>query len=103
VDSESVTEIVKNINLQSIFTGIITTFFSISSKSGLILFFLVFILLESRFLSKKLYLILRNSPKDAVILEILEKIKSDIKTYFMVKTIVSVITGVLCYLVMSIF
>jgi predicted PurR-regulated permease PerM len=56
------------------------------------LFFLVFILLESRFLSKKLYLFLDKNPKNILILETLEKIGSDIKTYFVIKTIVSVIT-----------
>jgi predicted PurR-regulated permease PerM len=59
---------------------------------GLILLFLIFILLENRFLNKKLYLILRNHPRNTEILDIIEKIKSDVKTYFLVKTIISVST-----------
>ncbi|MDR2641146.1 MAG: hypothetical protein LBC61_07905 [Candidatus Peribacteria bacterium] len=66
---------------------------------GLIIFFLIFILLENRFLGKKLYLIINNNPKNAVVIETLDKIKRDVKSYFVVKTIISLVTGMLFYLV----
>jgi predicted PurR-regulated permease PerM len=46
---------------------------------------------------------IHNNPKGSEILEILEKIESDVKTYFFVKSIISVVTGVLCYIVMLAF
>jgi predicted PurR-regulated permease PerM len=102
-EPENLSELLKTVNLQSIFTKVISAFTSIFSRMGLIIFFLIFILLENRFLNKKLYLMIRNNPKGAEMLEILEKIESDVKTYFFVKTIVSLVTGILCYIVMLAF
>lgn len=102
-EPKSINEIIKNINLESILAQIIQASRSISSQMGLILLFLIFILLENRFLNKKLYLILRNHPRNTEILDIIEKIKSDVKTYFLVKTIISVSTWLFCYLIMWCF
>lgn len=96
---ETISDLLQKINLQKIFTTMVWAFTSIFSKMGLIIFFLIFILLENRFLGKKLYLIINNNPKNAVVIETLDKIKRDVKSYFVVKTIISLVTGMLFYLV----
>jgi predicted PurR-regulated permease PerM len=96
---ESIPELLQKINLQKIFTVTVWAFTSIFSRMWLIIFFLIFILLENRFLNRKLYLMISYNPNNAVILETLDKIKNDVKSYFVVKTIISTITWVLFYFI----
>ncbi|MDR0772018.1 MAG: hypothetical protein LBF15_03055 [Candidatus Peribacteria bacterium] len=46
-----------------------------------------------------MYLMLKNNPNNIALLETFEKIKLDVKTYFKVKTMISMITGIFIYLV----
>ena len=95
-----INQIIQKIDLQQIFSTIIWWITSIFSSTWLILFYVLFILLEYRFFKDKLNLILNgNSNKNAVI-QTIEKVKSDIKTYFVIKTTVSFITALLSYLIM---
>ena len=70
---------------------------------GIILFYVMFILLEYRFFKDKLYLMIVNNSQKIHIIETLEKIKIDVKSYFVIKTIVSFITALLSYIVMTLF
>ncbi len=99
----SITELLKEINLQYVFTLVIGWFTSIFSKMGIILFYVMFILLEYRYFKDKLYLMIVNNSQKMEILETLEKIKKDVKSYFVIKTIVSFFTAVFSYFVMTFF
>jgi predicted PurR-regulated permease PerM len=70
---------------------------------GIILFYVMFILLEYRFFRNKLDLMISDPGRKTQIFDILGKIKSDIKSYFVIKTLVSLITASLSYLVMLSF
>gem|GEM_PF-891425 len=70
---------------------------------GIILFYVMFILLEYRYFKDKLYLMIVNNSQKMEILETLEKIKKDVKSYFVIKTIVSFFTAVFSYFVMITF
>ncbi len=99
----SFTELLKDINLQYVFTKAISWFTSIFSKAGIILFYVTFILLEYRFFKNKLYLMIENNSQKMHILETVDKIKKDVKSYFVIKTIVSFFTGVISYFIMIAF
>lgn len=99
----SITELLKEVNLQYVFTLVIWWFTSIFSKMGIILFYVMFILLEYRYFKDKLYLMIVNNSQKMEILETLEKIKKDVKSYFVIKTIVSFFTAVFSYFVMITF
>lgn len=99
----SVTEILNQINLQYFFTRMVWWFTSIFSSAGLILFYVLFILLEHRYFRDKIHLMIWNSQQKFHILAILEKIKKDVKSYFVIKTFVSLFTAVLSYLIMMAF
>lgn len=99
----NITELLKEVNLQYVFTLVIWWFTSIFSKMGIILFYVMFILLEYRYFKDKLYLMIVNNSQKMEILETLEKIKKDVKSYFVIKTIVSFFTAVFSYLVMTFF
>ncbi len=99
----SVTEVLNQINLQYIFTRTIWGFTSIFSSAWIILFYVLFILLEYRYFRNKLYLMIWDSDKKSQILETLDKIRSDVKFYFVIKTFVSIFTASFSYLVMLAF
>lgn len=102
-EPSSVTEILKQINLQYVFTFVVSWFTSIFSKMGIILFYVMFILLEHRFFKDKLYLMIVNNSQKIHIIETLEKIKKDVKSYFVIKTIVSFLTALFSYVIMLAF
>lgn len=93
-------EIIQKMDLQYIFSIVIWWITSIFSSAWLILFYVLFILLEYRFFRDKLTLILADNSKKNEIIDTIEKIRSDVKKYFVIKTIVSFITAVLSYLIM---
>ena len=100
---QSITQIIKEINLSqaiSITFWAITTIFS---KAWIILIYTIFILLEFRFFWEKLNLMFSDEWNKKHIFEIINKIKKDIKSYFVIKTIVSLITATLSYIVMLAF
>lgn len=102
-EPSSVTEILKQVNLQYVFTVVVSWFTSIFSKMGIILFYVMFILLEYRFFKDKLYLMIVNNSQKIHIIETLEKIKTDVKSYFVIKTIVSFFTALFSYIIMVTF
>lgn len=91
------------IDLGSIFKNVIWSVASLFSNAWLIFFYVMFILLEYRFFWRKLNLILEKNSKKSQVFEIIEKIKKDIRSYFLIKTFVSLLTGILSYLVMTLF
>ncbi len=96
----SVSQVLNKLNLQNIFTAVIGWFTSIFSSAGIILFYVLFILLEYRFFKEKISLMIWNNVNSKQILETIEKIKRDIKSYFVIKTIVSLITSSTSYIIM---
>lgn len=99
----SINQVISEINLQAIFTSVVGGVTTIFSKTGIILFYVLFILLESRHFKEKLPLMFTDDGKRSQIVGIFEKIKKDIKSYFVIKTMVSSVTAILSYCVMVVF
>ncbi len=102
-EPSNITEVLNQINLQYVFTRTVWWVTSIFSSAWIILFYVLFILLEYRHFRNKLYLMIWHSDKKFQILETLDKIKSDVKSYFVIKTFVSLFTALFSYLVMKAF
>ncbi len=102
-DFISYKDIIKKIDIPSLATGFASYVTAIFKNTWIVLFFVVFILLESRFFIKKLDLMFSKERSKNKILEVLRLIEKDVKAYFFIKTIVSLITGFLSYLVMILF
>lgn len=102
-EPKNLTEILNKLDFQYIFTLIIGWFTSIFSSTGIILFYVLFILLEYRYFKDKLQLMILNNSSKYEIVWIIDKIKKDIKSYFLIKSIVSFITASLSYITMLIF
>jgi predicted PurR-regulated permease PerM len=67
----------------------------------IILFYLIFILLEYKFFSKKLDLIISDKDKRKKVFDIIHEIRQDVKSYFLIKTFVSLLTWLFSYMVMK--
>lgn len=89
-----------NINLTNIFSSVFDTITSIFSSAWTILFYVVFILLEYRYFNYKLNLMITDPSKKKRVFEIMEKIRNDIKSYFVIKTFVSFWVATLSYIIM---
>lgn len=100
---QSINEVLWKLDFKTLFTTAASGVTTIFSSAGIILFYVMFILLEYRFFKNKLHLMIAGSERKTQVLEIIEKIKSDVKSYFVIKGIVSLITSTVSYLVMSAF
>ena len=77
---------------------------SVSAFAGnavLILVYVMFLLLEQHLFRKKLYALFPNPERQHQVNEVLEHINSAIQTYVSVKTITSLLTGGLSYIVLA--
>lgn len=100
---ESLTKVLEKINISQIFKSLLSWVASIFSNTGIIFFYTLFILLEYRYLSDKLTLMVNNKVKRINISDTIDTIKNDTKAYFIIKSIVSLITAILSYFIMLIF
>ena len=95
--------IFSSINFQSVFNYILSAVTSISSSIWTILFYTIFILLESLYFEKKLKLMVSDDEKRRKFTNILSKIEKDVKWYFFIKTFISLLTALFCYVIMLSF
>jgi predicted PurR-regulated permease PerM len=93
-------EIIRNLDLQSLFTVVATTLAGVLGKISLVILYSLFILIELRHLDGKLKALFPDPARRETILNILKRIDSDIHKYLGVKTAVSIITALLSYGVM---
>lgn len=101
-EPQSVGEVVRALNLREIFTTIATSLASLLGNLTLIFLYSLFILIELRFLPAKLKALFPDPSRQEMVTDILERIDKDIQTYVGVKTVVSLITGILSYIIMRI-
>jgi len=100
---ESLSQILDKKQISNLFTFLAWEIALILSNAGMIFFYTLFIILEFRYFGDKLILMISDSEKRWHINDIIEKIKTDTKAYFIIKTIVSIITAILSYTVMVSF
>lgn len=93
----------QKVDLTNIFSSVITSVTWIFSSAWIIFFYVMFILLEYRYFSRKILLIFNKKAWNYEMIDTISKIKKDVKSYFLIKTIVSFLTGFLSYLVMLAF
>lgn len=88
------------IDLQSVVLSTATGITDLFKSAGMIFFFVLFILLEHRYIGQKISLMFKDDKKRTEILSVIEKIKSDVKAYFVIKLFISFITALLSYIFM---
>jgi len=99
-EPDAAQQFVRSFDLRTLFTTVGTTLLNILGRVSLVLLYSLFLLLELRFLQRKLDSLFPNPARRAVVLDILHRIDRDIHTYLAVKTAISVITAVISYAIM---
>lgn len=102
-EPQSLSQLIQWFNLTDIFSTTLKAITNIFSKAWIILIYIIFILLEYRFFWTKLNLMFSSEENKKHVFEVINKIKNDIKSYFVIKTVVSLITSLSSYLVMISF
>ena len=102
-DFTGIKEFLAKIDLQYVFWVVLSWVTSIFSSTWVILFYVMFILLEYRYFWVKLKLMITDENKRRHILHTINKIKKDVKSYFVIKTIVSLVTSIISYFIMVLF
>lgn len=89
------------IDLQGVVLSTATGITDLFKSAWMIFFFILFILLEHRYIGQKISLMFKDDKKRTEILSVIEKIKSDVKAYFVIKLFISFITAALSYIFMT--
>ncbi len=96
----TVSDMFRSMDLRQVFTTIATTMASLLGNITLVFLYSLFLLLEVRFLPAKLGALFPDPQRREVVRNMLKRVDKDIQTYLGVKTLVSLITGGLSYLIM---
>lgn len=95
--------IIENINLQWIVKNTINNVMWLFKSIGIIIFYTIFLLLEYKYLETKIDKIINNNRKKKFFYKVYNNIKSNLSSYFIIKTSISFITWILSYIVMSLY
>lgn len=91
----------QHINIQTIFSYIYNLVTSIFGYTWIIIFYLLFILLEYKYLDTKFDLMVKDDAKQEKIFEIIREIKEDVKNYFIIKAFISFLSAFFSYIFMA--
>ncbi len=94
-------QIFEKVNFTTLFSWAASAVTGIVKNAGIILFFLIFILLESKSFRSKLALI--TWGEKSTFFNVFGQIQDDMKSYFMIKTITSIAVALLSSIVMFFF
>lgn len=94
-------QVVAKINFTSLLSWAASAVTIIVKNTGIILFFTIFILLESKSFKSKLALI--TGWEKSTFFNVFGQIQDDMKSYFMIKTVTSIAVGVLSAIIMFFF
>lgn len=95
-------EQVAKIDLQTYATNTLNIISALLGNTALILIYTIFLLIEENFMPSKIKSFLEASNNRETVYDIIKRITSSINTYFAVKVGVSLLTGVLSYIVLAI-
>lgn len=92
-----------SLDLQAYVGGIVNSLSLVFGNFAVIIVYVIFLLLEENFIPVKLEKIFQNADRKGTLQDILSDIGKSINTYFFVKTSMSLLTGVLSYVVLLLF
>ncbi len=91
--------ILENFNLMSVFTYLLNMVTNFAGNFSMILFLLIFLVIEKKFLKIKISKIVKNRNK----LRVFSNINDDIYNYFRIKAFTSFLTGVSTFVILILF
>ena len=96
----SMMELAKQVDVTSALSKLAGSLTVIAGNTGIILIYVIFLLLEQRSLESKLNSLFKEPDRRKKIHEILTEIQRDIEAYIAIKTLLSVVTGLMSYIIL---
>lgn len=91
------------VDVQSIFTGLLNSLTNIAGNIFIIIIYVAFLLVEEKFFQKKLLLLVSDDSQRRSMDRIIDQITRSIRKYISVKTQMSLLTGVVSYILLLLF
>lgn len=99
---KTISEKINSLNYTAIFNSAFNSLSSFLGNVLMIIFYVVFLFIEQSNFRSKLHLVFRGNDYSQIV-EILKEIEHSITQYIGLKTVISIITGVACYIVLISF
>jgi predicted PurR-regulated permease PerM len=99
----TLTAVLEEINIRDVLERIALAFQSMAGNTFQVLAYVTFLLLERRMFDRKLSLLFPNPGREQTIRATLKHIGTKIETYVLIKTGISLLNGVLSYIVLTLF
>jgi len=96
-------EMLQGINLGSLITSLSTTLGAFAGNASLVALYVVFLLLEQGSFDQKLKALFKDPIQRRRAEHVLDEIERRIERYLWIKTVLSLLTAILCYLVLIVF
>ena len=100
---ERVLDMLNEFNFSPLFSGILNGLSSLTGNSFIIIIYVIFLMAEEKFFYKKIDLLLRDKGGAEKIISTIEQVTQAVRTYIIVKTQMSLLTGGLSYVVLLLF
>lgn len=100
-EAPNIKEIFAQVNFRSYLQDLGGTVRSLVSRTGIIILYLIFLLLEQRTFAAKMRELVRDPDRREDVFGLMEKIRSDIRSYIGIKVLTSAATGILSYVVLT--
>ena len=89
-------------DIQSIATGFLNSVSAVLGNAALVIIYVIFLLIEENFFGGKIKQLVLKSDGAASLTDVIPRISHSINTYFTVKFVTSLLTGILSYIVLLI-
>ena len=99
----TLTALLQEINLRGVVESFVLAFQSIAANTFQVLAYVTFLLLERRMFDRKLSLLFPNPVREKTIRTTLKEIGRKIEAYVLIKTGISLLNGLLSYIVLTLF
>lgn len=96
----NVSELVSGIEISPIISSLVSSLTGMLGNISIVLFYVLFMLLEQSTFTKKIVAILPNEDRRSSVMSILSHAQEDIQTYLWIKTLTSTLTGIASYVVL---
>jgi predicted PurR-regulated permease PerM len=93
----NLTDLAQRVDVPSIITALAGSLTNIAGNTGIIVIYVLFLLIEQRSFDRKLKALFRDAERERKTRAILGRIQADIQTYLWIKTMASLLTGVISY------
>lgn len=98
----TISQLLHQVDLGNIATQLAASLTSFAGNVGIILVYVLFLLVEQSSFNAKMEAIFPNADRRARVRRMIDRINADVRTYIWIKTLLSVLTGGVSYVVMRI-